>query len=66
MGEAAGQLIDIESPCIGTCTLGPDDLCMGCFRTSEEIAGWLSFAPDRRRAIMQGLPARAERLFEDG
>jgi uncharacterized protein len=45
--------------------LGPDGLCIGCFRTGEEIAGWLSYAPDRRRAIMQGLGARAQRLFDD-
>ena len=55
----------IESPCIGTCTLGPDDLCIGCFRSAEEIGGWLTLSAQQRQAIMRELPARAQNLFDD-
>jgi len=55
----------IESPCIGTCTLGPDDLCIGCFRSADEIASWLSLSAGQRSAIMQALPERGQQLFED-
>lgn len=65
MGEPASRLIAVESPCIGTCTLGPDGLCVGCFRTADEIAGWLGFNADERRRIMSGLPARAQALFDE-
>ena len=34
---------DVESPCIGICTIidtGLEDVCAGCGRTTEEIAAW--------------------------
>lgn len=65
MSEPAGPIPEVESPCIGTCTLGPQGLCVGCFRSAEEIAAWLSFSPDQRRRIMEALGERAQRLFAD-
>jgi uncharacterized protein len=65
MADAANLLPVIESPCIGTCTLGPDGWCIGCFRSAEEIASWLSYTDGQRRAIMARLPQRAQQLFDD-
>lgn len=65
MGEPAAPLEVIDSPCIGTCTLGPDNLCIGCFRSAEEIGAWLSYTAQQRRAIMAGLADRAQALFDD-
>ena len=28
------------SPCVGVCQYNDEDLCSGCFRTSEEISKW--------------------------
>jgi predicted Fe-S protein YdhL (DUF1289 family) len=64
MSDPIRPIPEIESPCIGTCTLGPDDLCVGCFRSATEITGWLGYTPEQRREIMQALPARADRLFD--
>ena len=31
----------VNSPCINICILDPDkDLCIGCYRTAEEISKW--------------------------
>ncbi len=65
MGEPISPIPEIESPCIGTCTLGPDDLCIGCFRSGAEIGNWLNYSAERRRAIMLELPQRAQQLFDD-
>lgn len=65
MGDPAAPIPDIESPCIGTCTLGPEALCIGCFRSADEIAAWLSYSSAQRQAIMQALPQRAGQLFND-
>lgn len=65
MSDPAGLYPQVESPCIGTCTLGPGELCIGCFRSGEEITAWLSYSPERRRLIMDELPQRAQRLFDD-
>ena len=65
MGDPAALLPQIESPCIETCTLGPNGLCIGCFRSAEEIGAWLSYSSEQRVAIMQTLAERGQRLFDD-
>lgn len=51
----------ILSPCIGICELGPDGLCVGCFRSGDEIAGWIGFSTEQRAYLMDHvLPERAE------
>ncbi len=53
---------EIESPCKKICLMHPQaDLCMGCFRTRFEIAGWSRMTPDERRAVMDELPDRETR-----
>jgi uncharacterized protein len=49
----------IESPCTGICTIDQaDGLCLGCGRSLAQIAGWSSYTPAMRRAIMVGLKQR--------
>jgi uncharacterized protein len=49
----------VITPCIGTCTLGHDGLCDGCYRTGDEIAQWSLLSDSERLAIMnEVLPAR--------
>ncbi|MEM7522275.1 MAG: DUF1289 domain-containing protein [Pseudomonadota bacterium] len=58
---------EIESPCVKICVIEPDaDLCIGCFRTRAEIAGWSRMSADARRALMTALPERAPRLTRRG
>lgn len=37
-------------------------LCIGCGRSGDEIARWVQLSPAERRAIMDALPERLERL----
>ena len=49
------------TPCIGVCTIDPDtEVCQGCLRTLEEIAGWGEMTQRERLAIMRELPGRAD------
>jgi predicted Fe-S protein YdhL (DUF1289 family) len=53
----------LETPCVNICLL--DDasgLCVGCGRSTDEIARWVSMTPAQRRAIMAVLPERMERM----
>jgi uncharacterized protein len=53
---------EVESPCIKLCVVEPaTGLCLGCFRSTEEIARWSAMTPEARRAVMAELPVRAER-----
>jgi predicted Fe-S protein YdhL (DUF1289 family) len=33
-------------------------LCVGCGRSTDEIAGWIDMNPTERRSIMAALPGR--------
>jgi hypothetical protein len=56
----------IESPCTSVCVIDPvTGLCAGCFRNLDEIAGWIDFSTERRRAVMEALARRRERFGAD-
>ncbi|MGA0838328.1 MAG: DUF1289 domain-containing protein [Pseudomonadales bacterium] len=47
------------TPCIRVCRIdGRSGLCVGCARTSEEIAAWSRLSDRARRAIMATLKDR--------
>jgi predicted Fe-S protein YdhL (DUF1289 family) len=49
----------ISTPCIQVCRIAPESqLCVGCLRTLDEIAGWAGFSDEERRAILEQLPGR--------
>ena len=54
---------EIESPCVKLCVVHPEArICVGCYRSIDEISGWSRLTPEQRRAIMAELPARASTL----
>jgi predicted Fe-S protein YdhL (DUF1289 family) len=54
---------EIESPCVKLCVVHPEErICIGCYRTIEEIATWSRMTPEARREVMADLPERAPRL----
>jgi uncharacterized protein len=56
---------EVDSPCIKLCTIHPvERLCIGCYRTIEEITVWSRLSPDVRQTIMAELPGRAPRLAQ--
>ncbi|OYX44413.1 MAG: DUF1289 domain-containing protein [Rhodobacterales bacterium 32-67-9] len=63
MNDEVWKRQEIDSPCIKLCTVHPAErICIGCYRSIDEIAGWGRMSPEERRAIMADLPARAPRL----
>ncbi len=54
---------EVESPCVKICVMHPEaKICVGCFRTLDEIAGWSAMTPAARREVMAGLADRAATL----
>ncbi|MEO8242766.1 MAG: DUF1289 domain-containing protein [bacterium] len=54
---------EVESPCIKICVIHPEErLCVGCYRTIDEIASWSRLTQEERSAIVADLPARKPRL----
>ena len=54
---------EIESPCIKICVIHPQErLCVGCYRSIDEIGRWSTLSAAERQAIMADLSNRAPRL----
>jgi len=52
----------IESPCIRVCTLDDSGgICLGCFRTIEEIGLWSTLSDPERWQVLERLAARRSR-----
>jgi hypothetical protein len=48
-----------DSPCIKVCTLdAAAQMCIGCFRTIQEISNWLAYSDAQRESVCAQLPAR--------
>lgn len=59
----ASSLRAIATPCVQVCAVdGQSGLCLGCFRTLGEIAGWHRFSDAERAALMAALPLRRTRI----
>jgi predicted Fe-S protein YdhL (DUF1289 family) len=49
----------ISTPCINVCVIDPlSALCVGCGRTTAEIAAWPTMSEAERVAVMAGLGQR--------
>jgi predicted Fe-S protein YdhL (DUF1289 family) len=49
----------VPSPCISVCVMDPDrGVCLGCFRTLDEIASWSVLDANAKRQVLAALPAR--------
>jgi len=53
----------VATPCVKVCIVdGPTGLCLGCYRTLQEIGGWSALTDDRRAGIMAELTSRRARI----
>lgn len=49
----------IATPCVQVCIVdGPTGLCLGCYRTLQEIGGWSGLTDACRAEIMAELESR--------
>ena len=56
----------IATPCVQVCVVdGESGLCLGCFRTLQEIAGWAALPEEERAALMAALPGRKALISPD-
>lgn len=59
MSDEIWARAEVESPCVKICVLHRmSGLCIGCYRTGDEIARWSTMSPDERQTLMAELPSR--------
>lgn len=47
-----GHSKNIITPCVGQCDLDEEDVCMGCYRSSQEISDWMNKSEDEKIDIV--------------
>ncbi|HEV2531795.1 DUF1289 domain-containing protein [Phenylobacterium sp.] len=63
MTEPAKPPAPIKTPCVQVCIVdGESGLCLGCYRTLQEVAAWARFSDAERAALMAELPGRRGRI----
>ncbi len=48
----------IKSPCQLICTIDADSICVGCYRSTDEIAKWDSFTEEQKQKVMENITQR--------
>ena len=49
----------IASPCISICALDENDVCVGCYRSAQEITRWSNADNPERQQILTSAAERA-------
>ena len=42
----------VKSPCVHKCKYDDFDLCMGCYRTKNEIVGWIDYTNTEKKSVI--------------
>ncbi len=50
------------SPCTSVCTLGDDDVCVGCARTLDEIVRWSGMSAAEQWSVVRRVGAAGVQL----
>ncbi|WP_439107767.1 DUF1289 domain-containing protein [Congregibacter sp.] len=48
------------SPCVSVCALDENDICMGCYRSAEEITDWFVANPSEKLEMLKKAKERRE------
>ncbi|WP_250654932.1 DUF1289 domain-containing protein [Alkalimarinus coralli] len=54
-----------SNPCVRNCCLDEQDICLGCFRSLDEILAWRKLTEEQRRAVMLEAKKRREARLTD-
>ena len=51
-------MTEITSPCVRNCCLDDDSICLGCFRSMDEILQWRDASEQQQKEILQSAKTR--------
>ncbi|PKP52972.1 MAG: DUF1289 domain-containing protein [Bacteroidetes bacterium HGW-Bacteroidetes-1] len=50
----------IKSPCQLICTYDEDKVCIGCYRSAEEVTKWDSYSEEMKQKVLENTAKRRE------
>ncbi len=48
----------VKSPCVAICALDDNDVCIGCYRSGEEITAWGELDNQQKRDVLKKVAVR--------
>ncbi len=48
----------LPSPCVSICALNDDDICIGCYRSADEIMSWGKLEESEKRQVYMNIARR--------
>ena len=60
-GDKESSRDALSSPCVRNCCLNDQDVCLGCFRSIEEICAWSAMDSAGRKKILDSAKERKRR-----
>lgn len=54
----------IEKPCIRKCTLNKEDICLGCFRSFDDMRKWHQATRDEKAQMLMAAAKRKQEHTE--
>lgn len=54
--------LEVASPCVSICVLDDADICMGCYRSAQEITDWSELSGDQKQRVMVEVRGRFKLL----
>jgi len=51
---------EVASPCVRSCCLDNADICLGCYRSLDEILSWSKAPAEEKRAILARTGSRRQ------
>ena len=58
--EANETVKVVKSPCVNICCLDEKDICLGCYRSCDEICKWGAMSNDERNDVMKKVAEREQ------
>jgi len=55
---------NVTSPCINICKLDENKICIGCYRSIDEIANWTKYTDEQKLQINDELENRRWQKLE--
>lgn len=50
----------IKSPCQLICTYDEDMVCVGCYRSAEEVSNWDNYTDEQKLRVLETITRRRE------
>jgi predicted Fe-S protein YdhL (DUF1289 family) len=54
------EAVLLASPCVSICALDAEDICVGCYRSAQEITRWSVADNTERKKILESASQRAQ------